>query len=73
MAAQNTSMNIYLLDSSKTQVQKAMKFINVLLDKDIVKGKITAQDKVAILAKIIPTHDMKDFANVDFVVEVHFR
>lgn len=46
-----------------------MQFITLLLDKEIIKGKITSQEKLSIISKIHSTDSLKDFSDVDFVIE----
>lgn len=45
--------------------------LDVLLEKDVLKGKITAQDKQDALARVTTTHaiDSKSFGEADFVIE----
>jgi hypothetical protein len=43
--------------------------IDVLLQKAVIKGQITQEDKAATLSRISTTEDINDFASVDFVVE----
>ncbi|KAJ3117883.1 hypothetical protein HDU96_005016 [Phlyctochytrium bullatum] len=61
--------NVILLDSDQRQVEKGVKLIDILLEKDILKGRITKEDKEQTLARIRTTDDISDFADVDFVVE----
>jgi 3-hydroxybutyryl-CoA dehydrogenase len=43
--------------------------IEFLLEKDVSKGKLTAEQKVSTLQRIKTTEDITDFKNVDFVIE----
>ena len=54
---------VILLDANPQQVSKGLKFINVLLEKDVLKGKITSEEKTAILSRLSATQDI----NVDLV------
>lgn len=59
----------YLNDVSADIVVKRMDFIKKLLEKDVVKGKITEEQKAATLKNLIPSTDQHDAADCDLVVE----
>ncbi|KAJ3104548.1 hypothetical protein HDU97_009060 [Phlyctochytrium planicorne] len=61
--------NVLLLDSDQGQLAKGVKLIDILLEKDILKGRITAEEKAQTLARIRTTDDINDFAEVDFAIE----
>lgn len=69
VAAQNANLSVIILDSNKAQLEKCAKFIGILLDKDIVKGKINEAEKKNILARITATDNIKHLDNVDFCIE----
>lgn len=43
---------------------------DVLLKKDVLKGKITEQEKQEIEQRITKIHDIAEFSGVDFAIEV---
>ncbi|RKO89599.1 3-hydroxyacyl-CoA dehydrogenase [Blyttiomyces helicus] len=69
VAAHVAKIPVILLDAHPRQVEKGLKFINLLLEKDVLKGKITEEEKADTLARITTTSDMGDFKNVDFAIE----
>lgn len=44
--------------------------IDLVLEKDVLKGKLTSEEKQEAVSKISTTSLMDDFADVDFVIEV---
>ncbi|KAJ1344871.1 hypothetical protein BSLG_000386 [Batrachochytrium salamandrivorans] len=69
VAAHISKKSVLLLDSSPKQIEKGLKFLDVLLQKDILKGKITEEECAATKSRLRTTTDLKDFSNVDFVIE----
>jgi 3-hydroxybutyryl-CoA dehydrogenase len=69
VAAYKAKADVLLMDAKKTQLDKGLKYIDILLEKDILKGKITSEEKRDILARLSTTQDLHDFSNVDFVIE----
>jgi len=67
--AAEAGLQVVLNDIDRAFIDKRMVFIAGLLDKKLSKGRISAADKEAILARLIPSTDLKDAAEVDFVVE----
>ncbi|KAJ3317724.1 hypothetical protein HDV06_001278 [Boothiomyces sp. JEL0866] len=61
--------NVLLLDSSATQLEKGLKFMDLMLQKDVLKGKITEEERAQHKLLTRTTSDIKDFKNVDFVIE----
>jgi len=54
---------------SDSKVQSSIAGIRKALDKAVVRGKLSEEDKDATLARITPTTSLEDFADVDLVVE----
>jgi len=50
-------------------VQRGIATITKFFDKGIEKGKLTQEQKAGVLGRIKPSTDLKDMADVDFVVE----
>jgi len=51
------------------RAQKALRSIDGFLRRGVDKGKITGQDREAILGRIKTTADLKDFSDCDLVIE----
>ena len=60
---------VVLRDIADEFVQKGLAAIGKNLDRMVKKGKITAQDKEAVLGRIQGTTDLERFAEVDVAVE----
>ncbi|KAJ3228101.1 hypothetical protein HK099_006726 [Clydaea vesicula] len=60
---------VLLVDSNSEQVQKGMKYMDFLLSKDVLKGKITESEKKDALSLVNTSDTLSDFENVDFVIE----
>jgi len=61
--------NVIVSETSDEVLNKGLKSINAILSRSVDKGRISAQDKEATLARIKGTTDIKDFSNCDFVIE----
>lgn len=59
----------YLNDVGTDIVDNRLAFIEKLLDKDISKGRITAEQKAAALGNLVPSTSLEDAADCDLVVE----
>jgi 3-hydroxybutyryl-CoA dehydrogenase len=62
--------NVVMRDIEDRFVQGGMKNIEKFLAKSVEKGKMTADDKNAIMGRIIGTTDMAAMKDADFVIEV---
>nr|KAJ3420596.1 hypothetical protein HK105_005486 [Polyrhizophydium stewartii] len=60
---------VILLDSNSEQLKKGVELIDLLLQKDVKKGKITDDERAETLSRVSTTTDMSGFSNVDFVIE----
>jgi len=69
VAAQNAGLNVVLCDKDQGQLDKGMGFMKKLLQKNVDKGKITAEQKDQTLEKITTSTDLSSFSSVDFVIE----
>jgi len=67
--AAQSGFEVVLNDLKPEFVDKGLGFMAKLLDRGVDKGKITAADKAATLARIVPSTDLADAAGVDFIVE----
>ncbi len=67
--AAEAGLEVVLNDINQEFIDKRLAFIGKLLDKNVAKGRISVEEKAATLARLIPSTDLKDAAEVDFVVE----
>ena len=67
--AATAGLNVMMSDIKIEFAEKGQANIARILDKNVGKGKITADEKAAILGRIRITADLKDMADADFVVE----
>lgn len=67
--AAEAGLQVVLNDIDRSFIDKRIAFIAGLLDKNIAKGRMSAADKEAVLARLIPSTALEDAADVDFVVE----
>jgi 3-hydroxybutyryl-CoA dehydrogenase len=71
--AAQSGYNVVMRDVDEKFIERALKGIDKFLTKSVEKGKITADDKSAVLGRIKGTTKMEDLKDVDFVVEVVFE
>ncbi len=64
-----SGLDVIMNDMDDALVQRGMGTIDRFLAKGVERGKLAAQDKDATLARITTSTDLKDMAEVDFVVE----
>jgi len=62
-------LSVIMSDIREEFVQKGMANIAKLLERGIAKGKVTSEERDALLGRIRTTVDLKDMAAADFVVE----
>ncbi len=67
--AATSGLNVIMNDISEEFAQKGLDNITKILSKGVSKGRITDEDKDAILGRITLSTDLKDMAEADFVVE----
>jgi 3-hydroxybutyryl-CoA dehydrogenase len=67
--AATAGLQVVLNDINQDFIDQRLAFIGGLLDKNVAKGRISAEEKTAILARLTPSTDLKDAADVDFIVE----
>lgn len=70
--AQTAAMSgfqVIMNDIKDEFVQRGLQNITEILTKNVKKGKMTVEEKDAILARIKPSVELKDMAPADFVVE----
>lgn len=64
-----SGVNIIMNDIAPQFVEKGMKTITKNLDRNVEKGKMTKEEKDAIVSRIKGSVELKDMASADFVVE----
>ncbi|KAI9820229.1 MAG: hypothetical protein M1827_005851 [Pycnora praestabilis] len=69
VAAQKAQVTVKLVDSSQASIDKALKFADKLLEKDVSKQRITKEDATAAMERMTTTTKMDDLSIVDFVIE----
>ena len=68
--AAQAGFNVILRDIEDRFVEGGIKNIDKFLAKSVEKGKMTAEQKSAVMGKIKGTTKMEDLKDVDFIVEV---
>ncbi len=64
-----SGFDVLLCDMEQRFLDRALGVIEKNLDREVAKNRITAQEKVAALARIVPLVDRAKLAGCDFVVE----
>jgi 3-hydroxybutyryl-CoA dehydrogenase len=64
-----SGLDVVMSDIKEEFVQRGLNTISKFFDRGIEKGKLTQEQKKAVLGRITPSTDLKDMAAVDFVVE----
>jgi 3-hydroxybutyryl-CoA dehydrogenase len=64
-----TGFGVTLVDVSETVLDRAVSTITANLQRGVDKGKMTAEERDAIVGRIKPTTDMQSIANADLVIE----
>jgi 3-hydroxybutyryl-CoA dehydrogenase len=64
-----SGLDVIMHDMDDALVQRGMATIERFLSKGVERGKLSAEDKDATLARITPATDLNDMAPADFVVE----
>jgi 3-hydroxybutyryl-CoA dehydrogenase len=67
--AAQSGFEVVLNDLRPELVDKGLTFMTKLLDRNVEKGRLTAADRNATLARIVPSTSLEDAAGADFVVE----
>ncbi|KAL8849670.1 MAG: hypothetical protein Q9221_005360 [Calogaya cf. arnoldii] len=69
VAAQRAQIPVTLVDSSQASIDKGLKFADKLLDKYVLKERITRDEATATRSRLSPTTEMGDLSTADFVIE----
>jgi 3-hydroxyacyl-CoA dehydrogenase/enoyl-CoA hydratase/3-hydroxybutyryl-CoA epimerase len=66
-------INVVLIDRDQTAADKGKAHSDELTAKDVSRGRMTAEDKAALLARIHPTPDYAQLAGCELVIEAVFE
>ncbi|KAL1610261.1 hypothetical protein SLS60_001926 [Paraconiothyrium brasiliense] len=69
VASQRASVPVRLIDASPASIDKGLKFADKLLEKDVSKGRISQEDAAATRERLMPSTQLEDLSDVDFVIE----
>jgi len=67
--AAQAGLQVILNDIDMSMIEQRVAFIDKTLTRNVEKGKITAEEQQEILARLVPSTDLQDAADADFVVE----
>ena len=69
----SAGMDVVLIDQDQAAADKGKEICNKLISGQVLKGRVTAADKEALLARIKPTADYTDLAGATLVIEAVFE
>ena len=69
----SAGMDVVLIDQDQATADKGKEICNKLISGQVLKGRATAADKEALLARIKPTADYTDLAGAGLVIEAVFE
>jgi len=69
VAAHMAKVNVVMFDKDPERAEKAVKFIDSLLSKDVAKEKLSDSESKEVKKRIRTTNSLNDFSQVDFVIE----
>lgn len=72
-ACATSGIDVVLKDVSLESAEKGKGYTQKLVDARVSKGRMTAEDRDAVLARITPTADAADLGDVDVVIEAVFE
>lgn len=67
--AAQAGLQVVLNDIDAGLINKRVAFIDKTLSRNVEKGRINEGEKLAVLARLVPSTDLQDALDVDFVVE----
>jgi 3-hydroxybutyryl-CoA dehydrogenase len=70
VGALRAKVPVTILDAKAESLKRGQKFMNVLLQKDVLKGKITQDEADEALNNIKLTTKLADFKDSNFLIEV---
>eukprot|EP00698_Gefionella_okellyi_P016465 TRINITY_DN4710_c0_g1_i1.p1 TRINITY_DN4710_c0_g1~~TRINITY_DN4710_c0_g1_i1.p1 ORF type:complete len:321 (+),score=80.74 TRINITY_DN4710_c0_g1_i1:144-965(+) len=69
VAAQIAKLNVLLIDADKKKLDKSLSFMDSILEKNVAKGKMSADEKAQTMSRVKVASSYADFGSVDFAVE----
>ncbi|OZJ05446.1 hypothetical protein BZG36_01630 [Bifiguratus adelaidae] len=69
VAAKVAKLPVILMDTKQEQIDKGLKFMEKLLEKDVAKNRISSEDAAAAIKRVTATSSLKDFSDIDMVIE----
>ncbi|CAG8719789.1 5100_t:CDS:2, partial [Acaulospora morrowiae] len=69
VAANVAQLPVKIYDSNPKQIEKGLKFVDSLLEKDVGKNKMTSEHAHSTRLRITNASSLSDFSDVDFVIE----
>ena len=72
-SAARAGIEVVLKDTELARAEKGKAYSETLLDKAVARGRMTAEARAEILARITPTADPADLAGCDTVIEAVFE
>ena len=69
MAAQKAHVPVTIVDSSQASIDKALKFADKLLEKDVLKKRISETEASAVRKRLSTSTSLDSLADADFVIE----
>ncbi|KAJ1558386.1 hypothetical protein HK096_001485, partial [Nowakowskiella sp. JEL0078] len=62
-------LDVTLVDANQLQIDRGFKFLDILLSKDALKGKITDEEKHLAMGRVQMNTEIESLTDVDFVIE----
>ncbi|CAI2179267.1 18009_t:CDS:2 [Funneliformis geosporum] len=69
VAAQIAQLPVKVLDSNPKQIEKGLSFVDGLLEKDVVKNRITREKATETKSRITTTTSISEFSSMSFIIE----
>jgi len=69
VSAQIAKRNVLLMDANPKALEKSLAAMDSLLQKQVAKGKVTDEERVATMSRIKPVSSLSELKDADFVVE----
>jgi 3-hydroxyacyl-CoA dehydrogenase/enoyl-CoA hydratase/3-hydroxybutyryl-CoA epimerase len=69
----SAGMDVVLIDQDQAAADNGKEICNKLISGQVLKGRATATEKDALLARITPTAEYKELAGADLVIEAVFE
>ena len=73
LVSAQAGMEVVLIDRDQAAADKGKAYTEAYLDKGMKRGKVTAEKKEAILARITATPDLEKLAGCDLIIEAVFE